>query len=66
MSEPRWETPNVQKMLDDLREATTSANVGPFEVPLGAPLRRPVGAPADSFDIPPEYRELLGLDPKAP
>lgn len=65
MSSPRWETPDVEKMLKDLGEATTSANVGAFEVPLGAPLRRPVSAP-DEVEIPPEFRELLGLDPKVP
>jgi hypothetical protein len=51
--------------------ATTTANVGAFEVPLGSPLTRvsPAGEPEDLDDVvtdmdyvvPPEYRASFGL-----
>lgn len=34
-----WETPNIRKLIEQLRkmqaEATTSANAGSYQVPLG-------------------------------
>jgi hypothetical protein len=67
MGSPKWETPDVQKMIDRREEAVTSANVGSFEVPLGEPLRRVQGA-QDAYNdqIPPEYLKLFGLDPETP
>lgn len=49
--------------------ATTSRNVGSFEVPLGQPLTRvsPAGEPEDGgvedmeYDVPAEYRASYGL-----
>lgn len=66
MGSPKWETPDVAGMLDGMDEATVAGNVGPFEVPLGAPLRRPMTGAQDDYEIPPEYRELFGLDPEVP
>lgn len=68
-----WETPDIEGMLkkDELPEAagqagaTTTANVGPYQVPLGPMLRRPdiVGGAEDEYlkDIPDAYKEILGL-----
>jgi hypothetical protein len=35
-----WEDLDVEALLNRREEATTSANVGAFQVPLGRPLRR--------------------------
>lgn len=37
-----WTTPNIAGMLSRKNEATTSANVGSFTVPLGGMLRQPI------------------------
>jgi len=61
-----WQPLDVQALLyrrDQLREATFAANVGSYEVPLGAVLRPPpypfpVGA-QDGYEIPQEYVNCL-------
>lgn len=64
----QWETPDIAAMLprnEAVAGTTTTANVGPYAVPLGVPLRRaPVTPPSDYDylpDVPEAYRELLGL-----
>lgn len=70
-----WETLDVAGMLgielpEEAGQAgiTTSANVGPYQVPLGPVLRRKFpsnSAPEDYLkDVPAVYREMLGLNKK--
>lgn len=67
-----WETLDVAALLglDEAGPAgtTTTANVGPYQVPLGPVLRRSIpshGSQEDYLrDIPEAYRELLGLHKK--
>jgi hypothetical protein len=54
-----WSTPDIQGLLQAKQEETTTANVGVYERPFGAMLRRvPSGLPSTQELL----RKLYGLD----
>ena len=61
----RWETPDIRKLIEDLRklrqEMTMSGNAGSYQVPLGKGklLRRKIPGAQDAYVIPDEYQGIL-------
>jgi len=65
MSNNGWKTLDVQQLLKRREEATTSAGVGAYPVPLGQPLRRQFPTTPGSYDAKEqELRRMADADPE--
>ena len=61
MSKNIWQTVDTSALLKKRTEATTTANVGAYPVPLGQPMRNPFPSVAASKD---DTLEQLANDPE--